>query len=120
MCQHQPPCPPADAQDREAAHIVASHPEQGWSLLRNGVVAFEDTGVLPPNGQSIPPRLPARSKVTVRLLGEPFSAQWPWHHRRPGGRTVRTTTAGDGEHPPLSEETQARTSGPDRAKGGLR
>ena len=43
MCQHQPPCPPADASDREAAHVVASHPGQGWSLLCNGVVMFEDT-----------------------------------------------------------------------------
>jgi hypothetical protein len=50
MCQHQPPCPPADAPDREAARIVASHPEQGWSLLCNGVVVFEDTGVLLPDG----------------------------------------------------------------------
>ena len=72
MCQHQPPCPPADAPDRGAAHVVASHPEQGWSLLCNGVVAFEDTGVLLPNGQSIPPRLPAHSKVTVRLPLPPW------------------------------------------------
>jgi len=44
MCQHQPLCPPADASDREAAHVAASHPGQGWSLLCNGVVMFEDTG----------------------------------------------------------------------------
>ena len=55
MCQHHTPCPPADAVDREAAHVVATHPEQGWSLLCNGVVLFEDTGALLPNGQSIPP-----------------------------------------------------------------
>ncbi len=55
MCPHQPPCPPAGAADREAAHAVACHPEQGWSLLCNGVVAFEDTGVLLPSGRSIPP-----------------------------------------------------------------
>ncbi len=67
MCQHQPPCPPADAPDRQAAHIAASHPEQGWSLLCNGVVVFEDTGVLLPNGRSIPPHQPARPKVTARL-----------------------------------------------------
>jgi len=46
MCQHQPQCPPADASDRGAAHVVASHPGQGWSLLCNGVVVFEDTGAL--------------------------------------------------------------------------
>ncbi|WP_406220888.1 DUF5999 family protein [Streptomyces decoyicus] len=32
MCQHQPPCPSPDATDREAAHLVAHHPEQGWSV----------------------------------------------------------------------------------------
>ena len=67
MCQHQPPCPPADAPDRQAAHIVTSHPEQGWSLLCNGVVTFEDTGVLLPDARSIPPHQPAHPKVTARL-----------------------------------------------------
>ncbi|HEV2259007.1 MAG TPA: DUF5999 family protein, partial [Streptosporangiaceae bacterium] len=36
MCPHQPPCPPADRSDRDAARIIAFHPEQGWSLLCNG------------------------------------------------------------------------------------
>ncbi|GAA1269057.1 MULTISPECIES: DUF5999 family protein [Planotetraspora] len=54
MCQHQPPCPPATASDREAAHLVAFHPEQGWGLLCNGVVLFDDTGELLPDGSSIP------------------------------------------------------------------
>jgi len=67
MCQHQLPCPPTDASDREAAHVVASHPEQGWSLLCNGVVVFEDTGALLPNGRSIPPHRSAHRKVTARL-----------------------------------------------------
>jgi hypothetical protein len=35
---------------------VAAHPEQGWSLLCNGVVLFEDTGELLPGGQALPPR----------------------------------------------------------------
>ncbi|MFI2258936.1 DUF5999 family protein [Streptomyces tubercidicus] len=55
MCRHQPPCPPAAAQDREAAHPVAQHPEQGWTLLCNGVLLFEDTGELLPDGQVIAP-----------------------------------------------------------------
>jgi hypothetical protein len=67
MCQHQPPCPPADASDREAAHVVASHPEQGWSLLCNGVVMFEDTGALLPDGRCIPPHRPPHLTVTARL-----------------------------------------------------
>jgi hypothetical protein len=65
MCQHQPPCPPAHAADREAAQVVVSHPEQGWSLLCNGLVLFEDTGALLPDGQIIPPHRPAFTKVTV-------------------------------------------------------
>lgn len=57
-CRHSPACPPAEAADREAAHTVATHPEQGWSLLCNGVLLFEDTGELLPNGEVIPPHRP--------------------------------------------------------------
>ena len=58
MCHHQPPCPDAVATDREAARAVARHPEQGWSLLCNGVVLFDDTGELLPDGSVIPPHRP--------------------------------------------------------------
>jgi Family of unknown function (DUF5999) len=54
MCKHQPPCPPAEAADHGAARTIAYHPEQGWSLLCNGVIVFDDTGELLPNGCSIP------------------------------------------------------------------
>ena len=57
-CRHQPACPPAEAPDREAAHTVATHPEQGWSLLCNGIVLFDDTGELLPDGQVIAPHRP--------------------------------------------------------------
>jgi hypothetical protein len=33
-----------------AAHNVAAHPEQGWTLLCNGVIVFDDLGVLLPAG----------------------------------------------------------------------
>ena len=42
MCSHLPACPPADRPDRDAARTVASHPEQGWSLLCNGMIVFDD------------------------------------------------------------------------------
>ncbi|WP_354638905.1 DUF5999 family protein [Kitasatospora camelliae] len=58
MCQHRPECPSADSPDREAALTVAHHPEQGWSLLCNGVLLFEDTGELLPDGRVIAPRRP--------------------------------------------------------------
>lgn len=58
MCQHLPRCPAANAPDREAAQSVAAHPEQGWSLLCNGVVLFDDTGELLPDGRVIAPHRP--------------------------------------------------------------
>ncbi|NGO66830.1 DUF5999 family protein [Streptomyces boncukensis] len=54
-CRHSPPCPTADAPDREAAHVIAHGGIQGWSLLCNNVLLFEDTGELLPNGQIIAP-----------------------------------------------------------------
>jgi len=38
-----------------AARVMVSHPEQGWSLLCNGVVLFDDAGALLPGGQGIAP-----------------------------------------------------------------
>jgi len=57
-CRHIPACPSADQADREAAHTIVAHPEQGWSLLCNGIVLFDDTGELLPNGQVIAPHRP--------------------------------------------------------------
>ena len=66
MCMHQPICPSADAIDREAAKVVTAVPEQGWSLLCNGVIIFEDTGELLPDGSCIEPhRGPARHALAA-------------------------------------------------------
>ena len=59
MCQHQPRCPQSPAPDHLAARIVAAHPEQGWSMLRNGVIVFDDGGELLPNGRAVAPDRPA-------------------------------------------------------------
>jgi hypothetical protein len=58
MCPHTPHCPSFSAPDREAAHVTAAHPEQGWSLLCNGVIVFEDTGELLPDGRVTAPCRP--------------------------------------------------------------
>jgi Family of unknown function (DUF5999) len=60
MCSHRPPCPPADHTDRDAARTVAFHPEQGWSLLCNGVIVFDDLGEIVPDGRVIPASCPTR------------------------------------------------------------
>jgi Family of unknown function (DUF5999) len=49
MCHHQPRCPEWSAPDHLAARIVADQPLQGWSLLCNGVIVFDDGGALLPN-----------------------------------------------------------------------
>lgn len=55
MCPHHPSCPTADKPDRDAAHVLTSHPEQGWSLLCNGIVLFDDTGEILPDGRAVAP-----------------------------------------------------------------
>jgi len=61
MCTHEPQCPSADATDRDAARVLFAHPEQGWSLLCNGVIAFDDGADLLP----LPGRIPAQRTASV-------------------------------------------------------
>ncbi len=68
MCPHTPPCPDARALDREAARTVVSHPEQGWSLLCNGIVVFEDTGELLPGGDTIAPHRPTDVSANTDII----------------------------------------------------
>ena len=65
MCSHRPPCPPAARRDRDAVGTVARHPEQGWSLLCNGVIVSGDTGEILPGGRVIPPHCPASARLAV-------------------------------------------------------
>ncbi len=65
MCQHHPTCPPASAPDREAATTIVAYPEQGWSLLCNGVLLFEDTGELLPDGAIVAPHRATSRRDTV-------------------------------------------------------
>ncbi|MFI1726426.1 DUF5999 family protein [Streptomyces sp. NPDC020489] len=58
MCRHSEPCPTADSADSEAAVVVVSQPEQGWSLLCNGVIVFDDTGDVRPDGHATAPHRP--------------------------------------------------------------
>ncbi|MEU7059772.1 DUF5999 family protein [Streptomyces sp. NPDC046197] len=59
MCSHQSsrshPVAGA-ATDTGAPHVVAAHPEQGWSLLCDGTIVFDDTGELLPDGRVVAPR----------------------------------------------------------------
>lgn len=68
MCQHTPSCPSSTAPDREAAKVVSGHPEQGWSLLCNGVISFEDTGELLPDCSTIGPHRGCAGHIPVQRL----------------------------------------------------
>jgi hypothetical protein len=64
MCQHEPRCPGWRALDHLAARIVADRPGQGWSLLCNGVIVFDDGGQLLPDGRAVPP-----ARLSLASLG---------------------------------------------------
>jgi hypothetical protein len=63
MCTHQPACPPVEASDRDAAHVITGHPEQGWSLHCNGIVLVDDFGEILPDGRVVA----ARRSYPVRV-----------------------------------------------------
>jgi hypothetical protein len=67
MCQHFPTCPTSSAPDREVARVVSGHPEQGWSLLCNGVILFEDTGELLPDRSTVQPHRGYAGVATGRV-----------------------------------------------------
>ncbi|MFI1732786.1 DUF5999 family protein [Streptomyces acidicola] len=65
MCSHQPQCPSVDRPGSDVAHIVAFHPEQGWNLLCNGAIVFDDTGEIQPDGSVVAPRRVPGAQLTV-------------------------------------------------------
>jgi Family of unknown function (DUF5999) len=74
MCRHFPPCPVAMAPDAAAAKVMSSHQEQGWSLLCNGAVLFDDGGLLLPDGASVGPTiewLVTEPRQTAVRIGSP-------------------------------------------------
>ncbi|MGW2782230.1 DUF5999 family protein [Streptomyces populi] len=62
MCSHRSSCPSADT---AAAHIVSAHPEQGWNLLCNGSIVFDDSGELLPDGRVIAPHRVFADRLAV-------------------------------------------------------
>jgi hypothetical protein len=79
MCQHQPRCPEWPAPDHLAARIVADKPSQGWSLLCNGVIEFDDGGELLPDGRAVTPdrRAFVSPRGNRRLSVQATIGTWP-------------------------------------------
>jgi len=79
--------------------MIAGHPEQGWNLLCNGIVVFEDTGMLLPDGTVIEPHRPAGRTPADGLLpigARPRGAPVPCGraHKRGPRRTPVTAQSG--------------------------
>ena len=55
MCPYQPPAPRRPPRRWRGPHHRLL-PGQGWSLLCNGVIVFDDSGQLLPDGRAVPPR----------------------------------------------------------------
>jgi anti-sigma regulatory factor (Ser/Thr protein kinase) len=108
-CQHTPPCPGADASDSAAAQVIAFHPQQGWSLLCNGVVVFEDSGALLPDGTIIEPGCAASRSCVDGLLP---------NQMRPRGAPCRTDALVRGAAPDRGHCPARR--GPRRSKPSRR
>jgi hypothetical protein len=60
MCSHQSPSTAADA-----VHVVVAHPEQGWSLLCDGTIVFDDSGELLPDGRVVAPHRVSAGRLAV-------------------------------------------------------
>jgi hypothetical protein len=88
VCNHFPRCPTSTARERLAAHVLAAHPEQGWNLLCNGVVAFDDGGVLLPNGEAISPASRAARPDVASLGSDAPAVKLPARWGPPSRRTA--------------------------------
>ncbi|MGW4568534.1 DUF5999 family protein [Streptomyces sp. NPDC004561] len=49
----------------QGPHPVAAHPEQGWTLLCDGSIVFDDSGELHPDGSVVPPRRVPAERLAV-------------------------------------------------------
>jgi len=111
MCTHFPRCPSADAIDWWAARNVAEQPGQGWTLLCNGVVVFDDLGALLPGGRvATIPDTPG-----VRLLSAARTAQGRRVHV-PAGKIPRDPVPG----PELNAGLAAEAAGDPIRAGAVR
>jgi anti-sigma regulatory factor (Ser/Thr protein kinase) len=100
-CQHMPRCPGPDAPDSAAARVIAFHPQQGWSLLCNGVVVFEDSGAMLPDGTIVEPH---------RGAGRPCANGLLPNQTRPRGAPCGTDALVGGPHRTEATPGPARPS----------
>ncbi|MFD7552214.1 DUF5999 family protein [Streptomyces sp. NPDC059816] len=51
-CGHEPRCPSAAATDGATARTVTAQESQGWAVLCNGLIVFDDGGCVLPGGRA--------------------------------------------------------------------
>ncbi|MFJ9862549.1 DUF5999 family protein [Streptomyces sp. NPDC101165] len=62
MCSCETSCA---ASGTGTPHTVSAHPEQGWALLCDGSIRFDDSGELLPDGSVVPPRRVPTDRLAV-------------------------------------------------------
>nr|WP_220039638.1 DUF5999 family protein [Streptomyces sp. F12] len=68
VCPHRPECPSAEAPDCQAAQVRLRCDEGGYSVLCNGILLFDDTGCLRPDGRVVQPRRPLPSAESLKAV----------------------------------------------------
>jgi hypothetical protein len=66
MCTHEPQRPATGDIARAAARVIASHPEQGWGLLCNGIVFSAAAGSAEKPGWAVNRSAGGRRKNAIR------------------------------------------------------
>jgi hypothetical protein len=46
-------------------NVVIAHPEQGWALLCDGTIVFDDSGEILPDGRVVGPRRVSWERLVV-------------------------------------------------------
>jgi len=103
--------PGRDAPDCAAARVVADHPGQGWSLLCNGAVLFEDGGALLADGQAVaPPNVGSapRSRRSCQGRHDKDGGWWVTQGRR--GKTGLCAPTVAGKPARLRRSTRSRSA----------
>ena len=69
MCKHTPACPGASETRCWTAHVSIDHSEQGWCLLCNGVILFDDgfSWIRMVGSTTSPPEPQVRLRVGVAI-----------------------------------------------------
>ena len=108
----------ADRPDRDAARTIAFHPEQGWSLLCNGVIVFDDVGEILPDGRVVPPHHWTRVRPFIAALKTREGTRAAVHHQVCDQRLARPVHLGSYRVSDMAADSEHRSLRAPHLTGG--